>query len=154
MKLFLWVVGALLLSMPFMAWSRMIMPPLSDNIAAPMIKQEEKPIVPEAKPKEPQSVAQLIRHYSKQYWVSEKLAMAIATCESWLNPNAKNKNSSAAGTYQHIQRYWPARAKKYWFAWASVYNAEANVAVSMWMLRDQGTNPWNASKHCWNKKLV
>lgn len=150
MKLFLWVVGALLLSMPIMAWSRMIMPPLSDNIAAPIIKQEEKPIVPKTVPS---SVPELIRHYSKQYWVSEKLAMAIATCESWLNPNAKNKNSTASWIFQHLSRYFPARAKKYWFPGASVFNAEANVAVSIQMLKHEWTRPRNASKHCWSKKL-
>lgn len=147
MKLFLLGIWALMLSMPFVAGSRMIVPPLSDNIAAPILQPEEKAA---AKPK---TVPELIRHYSLKYSVDEKLAIAIATCESWMNPNAKNKNSSAAWVYQHLSRYFPARAKKYWFAWASVFDAEANVAVSIWMLRDQGTSPWNASKHCRKSKL-
>ena len=96
---------------------------------------------------------ELVEKYSKKYWVSTQLALRIWYCESWLRSNAKNKNSSASWVYQHLSRYRPARAKKYWFAGASVFNAEANIAVSMWILRDQWTSPRNASKHCWWKPL-
>lgn len=95
---------------------------------------------------------QLVKKYAKHYWVDESLALRIWYCESWLRTHAKNKNSSASWVYQHLRRYWPARAKKYWFVWASVFNAEANIAVSMWMLRDQWTHPWASSSGCWNKK--
>ena len=94
---------------------------------------------------------QLVKKYAKQYWVDESLALRIWYCESWLRTYAKNKTSSASGIFQHLRRFRPARAKKYWFAWASVFNAEANIAVSMWMLRDQWIKPWLKSKSCWWK---
>lgn len=67
--------------------ARFIMPPLSDNIAAP--KFIEPPV-------ETKTVPQLISHYSAIYKVDEKLALRIATCESGLRPWAKNESSSAA----------------------------------------------------------
>ncbi len=154
MKLFLWVMWAIILSIPFIGDCRMIIPPLSDNIAAPIIKQEEKPIVPEAKPKTvPSSVPELIRHYSKQYWVSEKLAMAIATCESWLNPNAKNKNSTAGGVFQFLDGTFKSSWKKYWIAW-NKFDAATNIELAMAKISNEWPAAWNASKNCWKKKLV
>lgn len=94
---------------------------------------------------------ELVVKYAKKYNVDAWLALRIWYCESGLRANAKNKHSSASGVYQHLRRYRPARAKKYWRAWASVFNAEANIAVSMWMLKHQWTSPWNSSRHCWKK---
>ena len=145
MKLFLWVVGALLLSLPIMAWSRLIMPPLSDNIASPIIKQEEKPIVPK-------SVPELIRHYSKQYSVDEKLAIAIATCESWMNPWAKNKHSTAWWVYQFLSSTFQSSGKKYGIV-GDKFDAATNIQLAMAKIANEWPGAWSASKKCWKKML-
>lgn len=67
----------------------------------------------------------------------------IAKCESGYNSNAKNKNSSASGVFQQLATYWPARAAKYGFAGASVFDAEANISVSLQMMKAGMWNHWS-----------
>ena len=96
--------------------------------------------------------ANRIREISKEVWYKNpELAVKIAMCESGLQPWVKNKYSSAGGLYQHLARFWPARAAKYWFAWASRFDGEANAYVSISMLRDGWLSHWNESRHCWWK---
>ncbi len=114
-------------------------------------REEEIPkLVVETKPHK-EDVVWLIKYYSKKYEYNEEVALKIAGCESGYRANAKNPNSSASWVYQHLRRYWDARAKKYWFPGASVFDAEANVAVSIQMLKNESTRPRYPSKHCWNK---
>ncbi len=99
--------------------------------------------------------------WDKSYWANRireianelgyknpELAVRIARCESWLQPGIKSKISSAGGLYQHLGRFWDARAKKYWFAWASRFDWEANAYVSISMLRDGWLSHWMESRHC------
>lgn len=61
-------------------------------------------------------------------------------CESTMNPNAVNTGYAEipghypAGLFQHLSNYWPARAVKYGYAGASVFDptANANVTAAMW----------------------
>lgn len=70
-------------------------------------------------------------------------------CESTMNPNAVNtsyyENGNPSGLYQHISGYWPARAAKYGYAGASVFNAEANANVTMAMWRDGQKGLWECN---------
>lgn len=93
-------------------------------------------------------VQELIRKYAWIYGVDVGLALRIAGCESGYRWKAKNKISSAWGSYQQIGRFRPARAKKYWWEWYSRFHAEANVAVSIQMLANESTSHWNESKKC------
>ena len=77
-------------------------------------------------------------------------ARCIAERESHLDPHAVNTSSGAAGVYQHLPRYWPARARAYlrpeWFPNArgpiGPFRARANVIVTMRMVHGGSWSPW------------
>ena len=69
-------------------------------------------------------------------------ALRIMACESRGNPLAKNPGSSASGLFQHLARYWPTRSAKAGWAGASIWSAEANVAVAAWLWRTGGWGHW------------
>lgn len=99
------------------------------------------------------TIEEHIVYYAKKNWVNPNLAIKIARCESWLNPNAKNKNSSASGLFQHLRRYRDGRAKKYGRPWASIWDGEAQAEVSIKMLKYEGTRPRLPSYGCrWKVK--
>jgi len=64
----------------------------------------------------------------------------MARCESTLNPNAVNTsyydNGNPSGLFQHISGYFPARATRYGFDGASVFDPVANASVTAQMLND------------------
>lgn len=73
-------------------------------------------------------------------------AVAVATCESGLNPRAYNSSSGASGLLQQLARYWPGRAAAYGFAGASPFDPWANAMVSAGMVRDTGGwSHWSCS---------
>ncbi|HSJ50951.1 MAG TPA: hypothetical protein VLA90_06660 [Actinomycetota bacterium] len=74
-----------------------------------------------------------------------KQAVAIADCESQLEPDAHNPNGYA-GLFQQAVRYWPGRADRWGQPNRSVYNARANVIVSIRMASAAGS--WNAWGGC------
>lgn len=141
MKLF---VALLLFVIPAVVDAKVLQPPLSDNFLPIVI---EEPI----KEEKPKDVVWLIKYYAKKHWVNEWLALRIWGCESWYR-NVKSHYSSAWWIYQQISRYRPARAKKYWWKWADRFNIEANIDVSIQMIKNEWTRHWNESKYCWNKK--
>lgn len=106
-----------------------------------VIKQKEpivKPVVKDSRYRELR-----IREISKDVWYNNPdLAVRIARCESGLRAEAKNRNSTATGLFQHLSRYRPARAKKYWYEWADRKDWEANAYVSISMLRDGWLSHW------------
>lgn len=65
-----------------------------------------------------------------------------------MNQNAINYNYSEngrdfpAGLFQHLQNYWPARATKYGWHGANVFNAQANAEVTAQMFRDGMAYLW------------
>lgn len=66
-------------------------------------------------------------------------AVAVATCESGLNPSARGGGGgNYAGLFQQSLSYWPGRAAQYGFAGASPYDPWANAMVSAGMVRDTG----------------
>jgi hypothetical protein len=69
-------------------------------------------------------------------------AVAVARCESRLNPRAYNPGGYA-GVFQQATRYWPSRATNYGFPDYSVYNGRANVMVSVRMAHRGGWGPWS-----------
>lgn len=95
-------------------------------------------------------VVWLIKYYSKKIWVDEELALNIAWCESWYK-NKKNPNSSAGWIYQQLGRFRPKRAKKYWYEWYDRFNIEANIVVSLKMIKNEWVFHRNPSRYCWDK---
>lgn len=81
-----------------------------------------------------------------RYGVDPNRALRIAKCESGFNPNAVNygynENGYPSGLFQHISGYWGARAAKYGYAGASVFDPVANANVTMGMWRDGQANLW------------
>jgi hypothetical protein len=87
-------------------------------------------------------VKRLIRCAAAHYGVSRRKAIHVAWRESRFQPRAYNAAGGAAGVFQHLVKYWPDRAKDFGFREWSVFNARANVIVSMKMVRRYGWWPW------------
>lgn len=73
----------------------------------------------------------------------------IAWCESKLNPEAVNRSSGAVGLYQHLPRYFPARAAAAGYS-NDPLNARVNAMVSAWLYATSGPQHWRPSAACWN----
>jgi hypothetical protein len=87
-------------------------------------------------------VKRLIRCVAAHYGINQEKALYIAWRESRYRPSAYNGAGPAGGLYQHLLRYWPDRAADYGFADWSIFNARANVFVTMRMVRQYGWTPW------------
>lgn len=95
-------------------------------------------------------VLALLRQYTTLYDYDYDLAERIMYCESWWRPNATNRAwSSAWGLFQFLDSTRASNSKRYWFAWYSKFDAEANIAVAIQKLKNEWTNAWRASQHCW-----
>ena len=76
---------------------------------------------------------------------SPRKAVQVARCESHLDPDAYN-SGGYAGLFQQSVRYWPDRADRWGQPDRSVYNARANIIVSIRMARALGS--WSAWSGC------
>lgn len=90
----------------------------------------------------------VIREAAVEYDVDARLMVRIADCESGLDPWARNP-SGASGLFQHLSRYWPARAAAVGAEGAPWWDAVTNARAAAWMMSTQGTRPWNPSRSCW-----
>ena len=94
------------------------------------------------------NVDQIVREAARKYGINEDYFVKIAMCESTMNPNAINRNYAEipghhpSGLFQHLSNYWPARAAKYGYAGASVFDPVANANVTAGMWRDGASNLW------------
>ena len=86
-------------------------------------------------------VVDIIIKYAEIYSVSAQLAIDLAKEESNLNPEAKNKNSSARGLYQFL-------AKSTWgkFCEGDIYSPENNARCAMKIIggSQTGIRHWTA----------
>lgn len=89
----------------------------------------------------------LVNEYFPKCW--RNWALRVMQCESRGKPKAENPKTRAAGLFQHLPRYWKARAAKAGFAGASPFNAEANIAASARLLGKGATSHW---KGCNSRK--
>jgi hypothetical protein len=94
-------------------------------------------------------IEQIVRQAARKYGLDEDNFVRIAMCESTMNPNSVNynynENGNPAGLFQHITGYWSARAAKYGYAGASVFDATANANVTAGMWRDGLQYLWECS---------
>jgi hypothetical protein len=65
---------------------------------------------------------------------AEDRAVRVARCESGLNPNAKNRTSSASGVMQLLAIHWRGRFDP--------FNARANIAYAYRLWQASGWSPW------------
>lgn len=65
-----------------------------------------------------------------------------------MNPNAINRSYAEipghhpSGLFQHLSNYWPARAAKYGYAGASIFDATANANVTAAMWKEGHSRLW------------
>lgn len=83
-----------------------------------------------------------------KYWPDRLVncALNIIHFESFGNPQAYNRTAQAEGLFQHLSKYWKARAAAAGFRdanglYATPYNAEANIAVSWYLAKN--SSPWD-----------
>jgi hypothetical protein len=88
------------------------------------------------------TVPGMIGGLSRRYGLNTSKALSVARCESGFNPRAYNPAGPWAGVYQQDTDYWPGRSRKYGHPGESVFNAYANVDVSLKMARDMGWGHW------------
>lgn len=91
------------------------------------------------------SVADLIYYWTSVYGGDPEYHIKIARCESGLNPNSVGGRGLYLGVYQQHSKYWEARATRAGFSGASPFDANANVAVSIQMMRSGGYNHWGCA---------
>ncbi len=92
-----------------------------------------------------------IETYAALYGAPYKLALAIARCESQLNPLAKNPHSSAKGIFQFLDGSFTHYGLKHWgsLEGRSVLNYGDSAELGTWVIATYGTTPWDASIACW-----
>lgn len=95
------------------------------------------------------NIEAIVREAARKYGINEEHFVKIARCESTMDPNAVNygynENGHPSGLFQHISGYWPARAAKYGYAGASVFDAVANANVTAGMFRDGSKGLWECN---------
>ncbi|MDI3211780.1 transglycosylase SLT domain-containing protein [Arthrobacter sp. AL12] len=99
-----------------------------------------------APPQATGSVEEIVREAARKFGLDENHFVSIAMCESTMNPAAINygysENGNPSGLFQHLSGYWPARAAKYGYPGASVFDATANANVTAGMFRDGASKLW------------
>lgn len=92
-----------------------------------------------------------IERYAAQYGADYDLSVAIARCESRLNPAARNPSSTAKGLFQFLDGTWAHYGRMHWgsLEGKSVLDYGDNAELGTWVIAKYGTRDWNASKHCW-----
>jgi hypothetical protein len=84
----------------------------------------------------------MIGGLATRYGLSVSKSLSVAKCESGYNPKAYNPAGPWAGVYQQDTDYWPQRAKKYGHPGESVFDAYANIDVSLKMAKSTGWHHW------------
>lgn len=80
---------------------------------------------------------------------SSSVLSAIRERESGGDYRAQNRVSSASGAYQFIDATWRSLDASKGYSRAKYAPKSVQDAAARELLREQGTSPWNASKHCW-----
>jgi hypothetical protein len=100
------------------------------------------------------SVEQIIEETAKQHGFNDvELLKRIAKCESSLNPQAKNENSTALGTFQYLSGTWQEGCKKTGNTdWTldDRMDVEKATRMAIWHISTGHLSKWNASASCWN----
>jgi soluble lytic murein transglycosylase-like protein len=101
------------------------------------------------------NVPACIRRAALHHRVSERLLRRIIRCESSNrkhphgNPRARNRSGSS-GLAQFLPSTW--RLTPYRDRW--ILSVKWNPLGAAWLMRREGTRPWNASRRCWRPGSV
>ena len=89
-----------------------------------------------------------IQRAAREFGVSFNLMLAIARCESGLNPGATNPSSGAAGLYQFLWPTFTAYSARLWWAprtWLSPYNPRAAARTAAYMISLGLAHQWTCA---------
>lgn len=89
------------------------------------------------------SVRGMIGGLARRYGHSVTKAVSVARCESGLRPRARS--AYYGGVYQQAFSYWPGRARRFGHAGESIFDAYANIDVSLKMARAYGWGQWGCA---------
>lgn len=94
---------------------------------------------------------EIIKEQSASYKVDYELAAKVASCESKMDPEARNKTSTAKGLYQFLNGTWKHYGLKKWgsLEGKDVLDPEDNTELAMWVMATYGMKDWEASRFCW-----
>lgn len=88
----------------------------------------------------------IVKQFSLHLSVADRpVFVAIAYCESQFNELAKNPYSSASGVFQILKGTWSD-----YKCTGDRFSAIDNAACAVKIFKDSGSQPWDASKTCWN----
>jgi hypothetical protein len=81
-----------------------------------------------------------VRALAAKYFATEDVnrAVRVAWCESRFNPTSANLRTGGVGLYQHLPRYWEARAESAGFPGAEPTDPEASTAAAAWAVYNEG----------------
>ncbi|HEU4917655.1 MAG TPA: transglycosylase SLT domain-containing protein [Acidimicrobiia bacterium] len=81
-----------------------------------------------------------VRALAAKYFAAEDVnrAVRVAWCESHFNPASTNLRTGAVGLFQHLPRYWEARAESAGFPGAEPTDPEASTAAAAWAVYNEG----------------
>lgn len=97
------------------------------------------------------TVEDIVRAAAAEFGVDPDLLVAIAECESGMDPAAVNPTSGALGLGQHLPRLIGPRLAAVGYPLdADPLDPVVNARVTAWLLAEQGTAPWRASRGCWS----
>lgn len=82
-----------------------------------------------------------------------QIASAIISCESSFRPHVQNSNTSVGTDVGYFQINTHFHLEESMKMGLDIYSPEDNLKYGYWLLSEQGTKPWNASKNCWAPKL-
>ena len=99
------------------------------------------------------SVILTIEKKVKARFASAPVLVKIAKCESGFrqysgNRPLRNPSSSATGVMQIMYSVHHKRASRLGH---DITTLDGNLAYALYLYKNEGTRPWNASKHCWKR---
>ncbi len=111
------------------------------------------PLTSWAQVQQKQEVKAMIVTTALKYEIDPYLAVAVAHCESRLNPLAKNKHSTAKGVFQFLNGSFNYYGTKLWGTTKgrSALDAEDNIELAMYVMSKRGTKDWQSSARCWGR---
>jgi len=104
--------------------------PQTEAVAAPPKAAAQIPVQPALPPvRSGNPIVDIITEAANRYGQSPSAMLAVARCESNLNPNSVNKSSGASGLFQFLPGTWRTTP----YASYSIFDAWANANAAAWM---------------------
>ncbi len=119
---------------------------------------EEVVIIPETEIVRELSIPEFIELESRKAGIDPNLATKIAFCESTHRqfkegtdiPLRGIVNSRDVGVFQINERFHLQKSQDLGF---DIYTLEGNVGYALWLLGQEGSRHWNASRPCWGRVI-